>query len=58
MTISYEEGDSLKGDLIVGRARKLSKPRIVVFSGRHKSQQLMLQENAFCRIEKKLRFVK
>ena len=58
MTIHHEEGESLKGDLIIGRARKLSKPRIVVFSGRHKSQQLMLQENAFCRIEKKLRFTK
>ena len=58
MTLCYEEGDALKADLIVGRARKLSKPRVIIFSGRHKSQQLMLQESAFCRIEKKLRFIK
>jgi len=58
MTVYYKEGDALKADVIIGRARKLTKPRTVVFSGRHKSQQLMLQENAFCRIEKKLRFVK
>ncbi len=58
MSIHYKAGDALKGDMLIGRARKLTKLRTVVFSGRHKSQQLMLQENAFCRIEKKLRFVK
>jgi len=58
MTASYEEGDSIKGDSIVGEARKISKPKVIVKSGRHKAIRVVLRENAFCFISKKLRFVK
>jgi len=52
-----EEGDSLHGDKIVCEARKISKPVIIIKTGRHKAQQIALWENAFCVIEKKLRFL-
>jgi len=53
----YNEGDTIKGDVLVGEARKISKPRIIVRTGRHKAQRIILVENAMCRIEKKLRFI-
>ncbi len=58
MTIYFEEGDAVKGDLLVAEARKISKPKVVPKSGRHKAIQVVLQENAFCVVRKKLRFVK
>jgi len=57
MRTFYDEGDSIKGGVLVGEARKISKPRIMVKSGRHKAQRIILVENAMCRIEKKLRFI-
>ncbi|MDO8647458.1 MAG: hypothetical protein Q7R70_03510 [Candidatus Diapherotrites archaeon] len=57
MTDCFEVGDCLKGDRIAAEARKLSRPRIVAKTGRHQAQQIVLWENAFCVIEKKLRFV-
>jgi len=58
MTTCYDEGDALKGDLLVAEARKISKPKVIPKSGRHKAIQVILQENAFCVVRKKLRFVK
>jgi len=58
MDAYHEVGDALVGDRIVGEARKISKPKVMIKSGRHKSQQFILIENARCRIEKKLRFIK
>jgi hypothetical protein len=57
MKIFYEEGNALKGDLLYAEARKVSKPKTVICSGRHKAQKIVLQENAFCVIRKKLRFL-
>ncbi|HLC92800.1 MAG TPA: hypothetical protein VJH23_03760 [archaeon] len=57
MNIHYEEGDALKGDLIVAEARKTSKPKLVIGSSRHRAQQIILEENAFTLIRKKLRFL-
>ncbi|MCR4335324.1 MAG: hypothetical protein NUV57_02185 [archaeon] len=56
MTILYEVGDAIKGDLIVAEARKIKKPKIIVKTGRHKSQQIILEENVFCVVRKKTRF--
>jgi hypothetical protein len=58
MTTYHEVGATLVGDRIVGEARKISKPKVTIKSGRHKAQQVVLDENAKCRIEKKLRFIR
>ena len=58
MTTYQEVGDTLVGDRIVGEARKISKPKVIIKSGRHKAQQVVLDKNAKCRIEKKLRFIR
>ncbi len=57
MTMLYEEGDAIRADKILCEARKISKPKIKSATGRHKIQQLVLWENAFAVIEKKLRFL-
>jgi len=56
MDIRYEKGDAIKGDIILAEARDISKPRVIIKSGRHKAQMVVLRENALCIIEKKLRF--
>ena len=53
-----EEGTTIKGDTIVGEARKISDVRVIVKSGRHKAQRVILKDNAMCRIAKKYKFVK
>ena len=57
MTTYYEKGDAIQGDKIVGIARKINKPKVVVRTGSHKSIQITLEENAFCVIDKKSRFL-
>lgn len=57
MTILYESGDAIKGDQIVGEARKISKPKVIIATHRHKAQQVILEENAVCFVRKKLRFI-
>ena len=56
-SVRYEVGDAIKGDIISAEARNVSKPRIMARTGRHKAQLIILRENAFCAIEKKLRFL-
>ncbi|MFH1586536.1 MAG: hypothetical protein ABID38_01615 [Candidatus Diapherotrites archaeon] len=56
MKIYYEEGDAIKGDKIVAEARKISKPKVIIGTARHKAQQIILWENALCFIRKRLRF--
>ena len=53
-----EEGTTIKGDTIVGEARIISDVRVIVKSGRHKAQRVILKDNAMCRIAKKYKFVK
>lgn len=53
-----EEGTAIKGDVLVAEARKISKPRIIVKTGRHKSQRVILKDNASCKIAKKYKFIK
>ena len=57
MSVYTEEGDTIVGDVLVGEARKVSKPAVIVRTGRHKAQRIVLREAAKCRIEKKLRFI-
>ncbi len=58
MSTQTSEGDTLKGAVIVGEARKISDPVVIAKSGRHKSQRVLLRDNAMCRISKKLKFIK
>jgi len=53
-----EEGDTIVSDILVGEARSISKPRVIIKTGKHKVQRIILRENARCRIEKKLRFIR
>jgi hypothetical protein len=53
-----EEGDTIVGDILVGEARSISKPRVIIKTGTHKAQRIILRENARCRIEEKLRFIR
>ncbi len=57
MNIHTEEGDALKADRIVASARKVTKPEVIVFSGRHRAMRVKLIENATAIIEKELRFL-
>jgi hypothetical protein len=54
----YEVGDTIKGSRIYAEARKISDPVVIVKTGRHKAQRVILSENAVARVEKKLRWVK
>jgi hypothetical protein len=56
--IYTEEGSVIRGDRIVGEARKIDKPVVIIKSGRHKAQRIVLKDNAMCRIAKKYKFVK
>ena len=58
MAIHTDKGETIKGAVIIGEARKISDPVIITKSGRHKSQRVILRDNAVCRISKKLKFIK
>ncbi len=50
----YEVGDSIHGYRIRAEARKISDPKVIAKTGRHKAQRLILTENAEAIIERKL----
>ena len=52
------KGDIIKGETIVGEARKITDTIIIVKTGRHKAQRVILKDDAMCRIAKKLKFIK
>ena len=52
MATYLKKGDTIKGDKIKCEARKISNPRPVHKSSRHKTQQINLKDNAECIIEK------
>lgn len=58
MSIYTSEGDGIKGATIIGEARKITDPVVISKTGRHKAQRVILKDNAFCRIAKKLKYVK
>lgn len=57
-TISTEEGDIIKGDRIIGEARRISDIKVIAKTGRHKAQRIILRDNAMCYIDKKLKYTK
>ncbi|MDL2270493.1 hypothetical protein LJC03_01640 [Methanobrevibacter sp. OttesenSCG-928-I08] len=58
MVTYTDEGTIIKGNRIVAEARKLSKPKVINKTGRHKSIKIVLTDNAECTIIKKLKFLK
>ena len=52
-----EVGDSIRGSRIYAEARKISDPVVIVKTGRHKAQRVILSEKAVARVEKKLRWI-
>jgi hypothetical protein len=52
MATYIKKGDKIKGDKIQCEARKISNPVPIPKSGRHKSQQILLKNNAECEIRK------
>lgn len=56
--IHTKRGDIIKGDRIIGEARKISDIQVIVKSGRHKAQRIILRNHAMCMIDKKLKYVK
>ena len=53
-----DERTIIKGDRIIGEARKISDVQVIVKSGRHKTQRIILRDNVMCLIDKKLKFIK
>ncbi len=58
MATYTDQGDTIKGSTLVGEARKIQDPIVIAKSGRHKSQRVILKDNAMCRIAKKLKYIK
>jgi hypothetical protein len=52
----YEFGDSIHGHRIIAEARKASDPVVIVKSARHKTQRIVLTENALAIIDRKGRW--
>jgi hypothetical protein len=52
-----EVGDSIHGYRIRAQARKVSDPKVIAKSGRHKAQRVILTENAEAIIERKLGWI-
>lgn len=55
--IYTNKGDTIKGDRIIGDARRISDIQIIVRSGRHKAQRIILRDNAMCMIDKKFKYI-
>lgn len=53
----YEIGDSVHGYRIRAEARKVSDQKVIVKSGKHKAQRVILTENAEAIIERKLGWI-
>lgn len=49
---------TLKGDRIVCEARKISQPKVIINSSRHKAQKIVLRDNAKCVIVKEWKILK
>ncbi len=53
----YEVGGSIHGYRIRAEARKVSDPKVIAKSGRHKAQRVILTENAEAILERKLGWI-
>ena len=52
----YDVDDSIHGHRIIGEARGVSDPVVIVKSARHKAQRIVLTENALAIIDRKGRW--
>jgi hypothetical protein len=52
----YEIGSSIHDRRIMAKARKASDPVVIIKSARHKAQMIVLAENAFAIIDRKVRW--
>ena len=50
----YKKGDILRGKKIECNARKISRPKKINKSGRHKTQSIVLVDNVECEIIREL----
>ena len=55
--INTKQGDIIKGDRIIGEARKISDIQVIVKSGRRKAQRIILRDNTMCMIDKKFKYI-
>ena len=51
MGIYLKKGDTIKGEKIICNSRKVSGPNTLPKTNRHKTQQVVLKNNAECCIE-------
>ena len=58
MATYVKKGDGIKGERIQCEARKVSDPIQIPKSGRHKTQQIILRNNAECQIKKESKHFK
>ena len=54
MTTLFNAGDALRGERIAINARRLSSPRLVNQSGRHRASSITARDDVYCVIEKPL----
>ena len=57
MAECYDKGDTPHGYRIRAEARKIGDPPVIVKTGRHKAQRVILTENAEAVIERKLGWI-
>jgi len=56
MKVYTEEGATIRGEIIIGKARKITLvKRPIMDSGRHRAQSVILKKNAECIIQKAYR---
>jgi hypothetical protein len=55
--IDSEIGDAIHGHRIIAEARKISSPIIITKSSRHKSQRIVLTENARAVVDRRDRWL-
>lgn len=55
--INTNQGDIIKGNRIVGEARKITDIQVIIKSGRHKTQRIILRDNTMCMIDKKFKYI-
>jgi len=48
----------MKRDRIIREARKISDIKVIVKSGKHKAQRVILRDNTMCLVDKKTQFIK
>jgi len=49
------QGDALRADKVIARARSIDKPRLIVLSGEHRGREVILRDSVYCVIDRPLR---